>query len=47
MRSVYSLSEYENIETLLNNVEERFGYPVMVKPVNLGSSVGISVADDG
>lgn len=44
--AVYTLSDYENIETLLNNVEEKFGYPVIVKPVNLGSSVGISVAKD-
>lgn len=30
----------------LDEVEERFGYPVIVKPVNLGSSVGISQASD-
>ncbi len=41
---VYTLSDYENMENLLNDVEERLGYPVIVKPVNLGSSVGISVA---
>lgn len=41
---VYTLADYEEIENLLNNVEEVFGYPVIVKPVNLGSSVGISVA---
>lgn len=28
------------------NVEEKIGYPVIVKPVNLGSSVGIKVAKD-
>ncbi|NLT57853.1 MAG: D-alanine--D-alanine ligase [Clostridiales bacterium] len=33
-------------EAMLNNIEARFGYPVIVKPVNLGSSVGIGVAND-
>jgi len=31
----------------LADIEERFGYPVFVKPANLGSSVGISKAHDG
>lgn len=42
----YTLNDFENIETLLNSVEEKFAYPVIVKPVNLGSSVGISKAAD-
>ena len=33
-------------EAVMNETEERFGYPVIVKPVNLGSSVGISRAND-
>lgn len=41
---VYTLSDYAQMDTLLETVEQRFGYPVIVKPVNLGSSVGISVA---
>lgn len=41
---LYTLSDYAEIETLLDNVEKSLGYPVIVKPVNLGSSVGISVA---
>lgn len=41
---IYTLSDYAEMETLLNEVEEKLGYPVIVKPVNLGSSVGISVA---
>lgn len=41
---LYTLSAYSQIETLLDDVEEKLGYPVIVKPVNLGSSVGISVA---
>lgn len=41
---VYTLSDYAQMDELLNGVETAFGYPVIVKPVNLGSSVGISVA---
>lgn len=41
---LYTLSDYANIDNLMNSVEESLGYPVIVKPVNLGSSVGISVA---
>ena len=33
-------------EAVLNAIEGRFTYPVIVKPVNLGSSVGISLAHD-
>ena len=42
--NVYTLSDYSEFEALLDDVEKTFGYPVIVKPVNLGSSVGISVA---
>ncbi len=31
-------------ESLINNIETNIGYPVIVKPANLGSSVGIGVA---
>ncbi len=31
---------------ILEEIEQTIGYPVIVKPVNLGSSVGISKADD-
>lgn len=41
---VYTLNDYADMDVLLNNIENGFGYPVIVKPVNLGSSVGISVA---
>lgn len=44
--ALYTLSDYADMEALLNDAESRFGYPVIVKPVNLGSSVGISVAKD-
>ena len=33
-------------EAVLNDIESAIGYPVIVKPVNLGSSVGISKAAD-
>lgn len=36
--------DYASPEEITDKCEERLGYPVIVKPVNLGSSVGISVA---
>lgn len=33
-------------ESVISAIEETFSYPVIVKPVNLGSSVGISKAKD-
>ncbi len=33
-------------EAAVKNVEQRLGYPVIVKPADLGSSVGIGVAHD-
>jgi D-alanine-D-alanine ligase len=43
---IYCLSDYAKLEKLLDDVEGPFSYPVIVKPVNLGSSVGITVAHD-
>lgn len=43
---LYLLSDYAKLEEMMDSIEERFGYPVIIKPVNLGSSVGISVAKD-
>lgn len=43
---LFTLSDYAKMDALLNRVEETLGYPVIVKPVNLGSSVGISIAKD-
>ncbi len=40
----YTLADYAQMDVLLDQVEKTFAYPVIVKPVNLGSSVGISVA---
>ena len=42
-----NIREYQMDETTaLHKVENRIAYPVIVKPVNLGSSVGIKVAKD-
>lgn len=38
--------DYASPEDIVEKCEEKLGYPVIVKPVNLGSSVGISVAKD-
>ena len=41
----YTLKDYrENLENIIEEVEKEFTYPVIVKPVNLGSSVGIQIA---
>ena len=42
----FSLSDYRDMDDLTKRAEEKIGYPVIVKPVNSGSSVGIMVADD-
>ena len=36
--------DYADIEKLLDTAEARVGYPAIIKPVNSGSSVGISMA---
>ena len=43
---LYTGSDYANMDKLVGGIEATFGYPVIVKPVNLGSSVGITVAKD-
>lgn len=42
----FSSFEIDRIEECADKVEAKFGYPVIVKPINLGSSVGISKASD-
>ena len=43
----FSRSEYERgPEQVIARVRERLGFPVFVKPANLGSSIGVSRADD-
>ena len=43
---LYTGSDYANMDKMVGGIEATFGYPVIVKPVNLGSSVGITVAKD-
>jgi D-alanine-D-alanine ligase len=44
---VYRRNQWERSpETILDATEEQIGYPNFVKPVNLGSSVGINKAHD-
>lgn len=33
-------------ESIINTVEKEIGFPVFIKPANLGSSIGVSRADD-
>lgn len=40
----YTAKDYEELDVLKADIEKSFGFPVIVKPVDLGSSVGISVA---
>ena len=43
----YTLDAFnENVDNIMNDVESTIAYPVIVKPVNLGSSVGIKIAKD-
>ena len=45
--SWYTRSMWEkNRGAILDDVEKKLGYPVFVKPANLGSSIGVSRADD-
>ena len=41
---IFTLSDYADMDVLVKKIESSIGYPVIIKPVNLGSSVGISVA---
>lgn len=43
----YTANVYdENEDGIIDEVEKEIGYPVIVKPVNLGSSIGISKAEN-
>ena len=42
--NVYTMADYEDIEGLAGDIEKTIGYPLIIKPVNLGSSVGIGIA---
>jgi D-alanine-D-alanine ligase len=41
---VFTLKDYRDVEAMVASIEGKLGYPVIIKPANLGSSVGISVA---
>jgi D-alanine-D-alanine ligase len=44
---VYRRNQWERApETIMDAIEQRLGYPCFVKPVNLGSSVGINKAHE-
>ena len=38
----FSNKDFENSQSVIKKIENKFSYPVIVKPINLGSSVGIS-----
>jgi len=42
----FNMGDYENIDKMIEKIEESIGYPIIVKPIDLGSSVGISVAKE-
>lgn len=43
----FTADEYENGgDEIISSIEGKIGYPVIIKPVNLGSSVGITKASD-
>ena len=42
----YTSKDYLDLDILTNDVKDTFSFPVIVKPVNLGSSVGINIANN-
>ena len=42
----FNAHDFQEPENVVATIEKKFAYPVIVKPVNLGSSIGISRADD-
>ena len=42
----YTWKDYEDVDGLVAKIEAAFSYPVIVKPLNLGSSIGIKKASD-
>ena len=43
----FDKNDFKNVNDILKRVEKEIAYPVIVKPVNLGSSIGIKKAKDG
>ena len=42
----YTWKDYEDVDGLVSKIEAAFSYPVIIKPLNLGSSIGIKKASD-
>lgn len=42
----FTTADYVDVDAIVARAEAEIGYPLIVKPVNLGSSVGIGVARD-
>ena len=42
----YTWKDYEDVDSLVEKIEKAFSYPVIIKPLNLGSSIGIKKAND-
>jgi len=42
----FTLEDNKNPSEIIKSIEDKFAYPVIVKPINLGSSVGIGKAND-
>ena len=42
----FDRNDFKDVEGIVKKVEKELGYPVIVKPVNLGSSIGIKKAND-
>ena len=42
----YDKNDFKDINAIVEKVEKELGYPVIVKPVNLGSSIGIKKGSD-
>ncbi len=42
----YTWKDYEDVDALVAKIEAAFSYPVIIKPLNLGSSIGIKKASD-
>ena len=42
----YTWKDYEDVDGLVAKIEKEFTYPVIIKPLNLGSSIGIKKAND-
>ena len=42
----FDKNDFRDVDSIIKIVKSEFGFPIMVKPVNLGSSIGIKKAKD-